>query len=832
MTTPGEVGLEKWRGTRSVMDGTDPLVSFLPNKVDASIEWTNLLRETRKVWGVKNADSQLPQFDAELTTEELARRRYHKALVANDTWSSLGQRWGVAFTLYEELIHVKKKQWIRFLLLDRLGILKIYDPDKLFEVLKELGRIAKKHGEFFPEDMDDKSDWKFIVNLETFGSYAPVIDESLFLKEVIEWVTGNKDKKSLSMDGQNWDTKSYEKQFEKYCVAILSELPNKENADKSKDMTIKEWSRAPANWANSGATSDRTKLWYVDKDGSRRVVAKNKWRSALAMSPEKVESIIRGKIPRISLNKVLQKRETGKVRAVVSSNLETYLVQSYAGSWIEEALKGNTNSSLWYNSTMQVEMYNNMALSMGGQVIHTPADVSSYDKDVSTFENVSVEKCVGVINDRYAPKRIRSDLRVASKTLSLLTERRFVRVDNKNIKVESGLLSGERWTAKKGSVTSSARLRIVNELLNRIVFQKLIYRIAQGDDTEWQTRMPGASSAGVRILQLMNIPINVQKSFIASKRTEYLRQVPQPKHVSGYPARTISGLLWRNPVSRDPPAGIGRMEEQLGQWNLFYSRGGEWSRVYKHMVRDLSRANGVRKELVERILRTPKTLGGLGFLPTDGGTLVSYTPGSIEVAQTLIDEGVNGIADELEDWKQWGMIIPREAAIRTASNFLDLPDAKRVITRGKVSLAQYELPLGLSESPGPGPPLQAYMNVKLPKTFGQLALEIAIKDKRWDWIRNTWLGDNLGIVSDRIQSRGGRGLWLDWLRGKLPWATPKVPGSSDLSVSVIYNRFARHVWGSTLRRWKFNRTLVKRAAMTAEIHTYNVVRSQPVRLGG
>jgi hypothetical protein len=831
MTTPGEKGIK-----RASNDDKNYkiLKDYLPSLRAALEAWKELVKKVRHAGAVNATDTNIPDYDVELSPEEQARRRYHKALGVSEVWKHFGPRWGVAFTLYSDLLGPVRGKWFRNLLLKGLDIGNIKKAGILFDVLKELGTVVKKHASLLPIDWVKEDDWMVLVNLETFGSYVPLTSIDDYRQEVIDWVTGDKGKRSLSHDGRVWSEKTYIYFFKEHLRRFLTVLPGEGNANKLA-LTLDQWASNPGNWGNSGATSSKRKLFYVARDGKTRVVGKNKWRTALAMSPKEVVKIVEGDIPVLSVNKAQLKRETGKGRVVVSGNVETYLTQKYFYHWMEKALKYNLNSTLWYNSTMLFDMNNRMSEDCDGKSIHGPVDVQKFDADLSFPEYAAVvEVTMEVMKTRVPQQGVIRDIAKAYQTLVKIMNSRVVKLSEEEIRVANGLLSGEYLTAFIGSSTSVARSMEANRLLRLLSGSNgLISKISQGDDTEYQAKYIGEMLIVVRVVEMMRIPINLSKFFIDSVRTEYLRQVPRKGVVSGYPARGLTSVLWRNPVNRDPQAGILRMREQLSQWNILLGRGMDEERVLYHAKQDMARANGITVEEVDRLLHTPASLGGLGFLPTeDEDRLLGFTTGNKRVQQTLIDRGLGGIGEELGQWKGLGREISRERAVRFCSDFLELPEAKIEVKRGELEQVKWISPLNWKPNVGPNVALEAYMDATLPRTFGRLALELAIEEKDWDWISDVWLAVELRLISKSIQTRGGRGLWIDWLLGKLPWATPIVPGHSELSTSVWYNRYAGYLWSQVIGRWKFGRDLVKRAALTAEIYTYKAMRASDVRQGG
>jgi hypothetical protein len=125
--------------------------------------------------------------------------------------------------------------------------------------------------------------------------------------------------------------------------------------------------------------------------------------------------------------------------------------------------------------------------------------------------------------------------------------------------------------------------------------------------------------------------INVKKFFISPRVSEYLRKMISTEGVIGYPARTISSIMWRKPGSMGENDGMSRLVEIREAWKKTVSRGCDRDTVYELMLEDMAGAVGLRKDEVQGIVHTPKSVGGLGVAPTSNNWVSLETYSDAEV---------------------------------------------------------------------------------------------------------------------------------------------------------------------------------------------------------
>jgi hypothetical protein len=775
----------------------------------------------------KGENSEDGSFTRELTDDERSRSRFIRSWKASSQWERFGPRWGPAISLAFAVMPKEVKVAVDKVF-DEIGVNRVNNETILAKMFKEMSGVFKKHGDRL------NAHWKWFINWETLGGYRDSQDISDFVDELRNWVSGDITHTSLGEDG--WSEEQFLDDLELGMEEFLSDLPNLENANKE-SLSILEWASSPGNWAKSGSSAIKTSLRFYDEKGKLRKPKKTKWRTALTMDPNWVIGVLRTKDEsRLKQrNKAIQKRETGKVRAVVNADDETYLRMAYISDWLETALQGSAKSTLYMSKVQMVDMWIKLANATEGNTVKIPLDQSHFDWQQNKRMISRFIKVVRRIISRCAKHK--SDL------LEVLdgVEKGLVQIEGELnvgtgssrsvLPIQKGVMSGWRWTALMDTVFNWGELFAARKLVQRWgARDPVLNAIAQGDDD--QVACPGWADAALlaTAYDSMGFEVNPGKFFVAQNRDEYLRQVAEPGVVSGYPVRSLNSLLWRNPVSRDPVAGLLRAREQVNSWNMLIGRGGDKDATLRLMMRDVSAGNGLSLDQVRRLLGTPACVGGLGLWPAQDW--LSIDEGHTTTKVSFDPSSASGLRLELPKWEAAGLGWTKHEALRALGDNLEVNKVPKEVTPGSVYEPQKVSPYPWSWGGGGGVALGARMDPKLPRTLGTPSLDRAIRLRMWDWIESVWLDPDLRGISGTIRQRGGRRVWVDWLQGKLPYKVPNVIGFSAMQISVLFDAASKAAWSRLVTKWKFNYTTVLRSALTVECVVRDACRHASIRLGG
>jgi hypothetical protein len=620
--------------------------------------------------------------------------------------------------------------------------------------------------------------WKWLVNWETLGGYRAAKDISDFVDELKQWATGDVFH-GIPRDGILSED-AFLDEFEAGMWEFLRMAPNVGVANE-RAVTVDEYASSPGNWARAGSSKRKDAVEYETEVGKRKKAKKSKWRAALAMTPGMVAAILRETRPNAlkQQNSAIQKREAGKVRAVVNSDDETYLRMSYVSHWLEVALEGHPLSTLFMKTTQMVEMWERLSLNTEDETVKIPIDQSHFDWQQNKRMIARFVRVVRRMVETYAEPRVRHDLLhvLRGVEVGLVEVVGELTVGNGKEKitlpVEKGVMSGWRWTALMDTVMNWGELFAARKVVRDAgLSEPVIEAVAQGDDDQVRCPTYGHAAALAEAYSVMNFEVNPGKFFVDSNRDEFLRQVPQPGEVSGYGVRGVLSLLWRNPVSRDPIAGQLRMQEQVKAWNLMLGRGADVKACWKNMLVDVTQGNDISRKEAIAVLGTPAALGGIGFLESPDGWM-EFKPGSATSKGRVIPETIRGLTGELKTWEEAGLTMTLDEAAQAMKDNLELTEAGKDVVPGDVTPIQTLRPYTWAATAAEGGvPLAARADPKLPITLASYAFKKAKEERRWDWIRDVWLDPHLRTVSDTILSRGRRRVWISWLEGKLPFNLP------------------------------------------------------------
>jgi hypothetical protein len=201
----------------------------------------------------------------------------------------------------------------------------------------------------------------------------------------------------------------------------------------------------------------------------------------------------------------------------------------------------------------------------------------------------------------------------------------FVTFNGKTWRHRRGVLSGWRWTSLIDTVINYAEHVAIAEQLNITIHQGV--NCYQGDDT--LIFAEGWDEAACLVETYRNaLPVNPSKFFLAEDRTEYLRLVLyRERDVArcggwrrrGYPARAVMSLMYANAWA----GGTQTASSIASGWSKLSSRTDNPVACWEHCIRDICGFMRCTRVQAIGILKTPKNLGGLGYVNV-GGEYVAH----------------------------------------------------------------------------------------------------------------------------------------------------------------------------------------------------------------
>jgi hypothetical protein len=344
-----------------------------------------------------------------------------------------------------------------------------------------------------------------------------------------------------------------------------------------------------------------------------------------------------------------------------------------------------------------------------------------------------------------------------------------------------------------------------------------------GDDVSSQHSNMVRCIMYVLAFQDLGCKIHPRKTWIDRKWNEYLRLVVKGRYMTGYPARSLLSIFWRNPVSSEAPRGTLRLAESLDRWLKLVKRGYSMESVYPHMLRDMSGGMGVSEETIDRWIHTPRTLGGGGLRPWTN-KMVEATEAKMEIDYRIKDKviGLDGLVYKICSETSLDVADLTKRAISFITKNVGPRGVSRVVVKpGRLKdRSELELPKKAKYSPGPR---GAVTVARSKDVFGSLALECLslymTRDDRLNVIRGEWLSDDSLNVFDILKSKASIRVLDDWLFGRLPFHAPIHHQQGSLTCKVMFERVIGGHWGALLKQHKIGYDDVISVALQVEFDT-------------
>lgn len=475
-----------------------------------------------------------------------------------------------------------------------------YSVTELRAVLKKVSTWAKREG-------DVLKGWRALVSLDVLGGYREPLDAVEFVEEVRGWVQG---------EGQD-DPGAF---LPGWMGAVDTEMGLCLPVGYEPRTTFPEYVQS-GDWARSGTSGFSTEIRVLDDRGYEVGVRQTKDTIFLANSKSDLLSVVADSTRQVA--KALIKRETGKSRSVIISDLPLHLEMSWVASALEPASRGVTPTTLYQNSRQTAEMWSDILTSVSVLPEWAiPLDQSEFDFHVSK----------GLLNSYFRHLHEKADVSLKPAIVriwkKIVIDRTWVEVGSDRIEVLRGLLSGWRLTSHCGTVVNVAETRGSLMWLVRMgVIPKRLAEeaklIFQGDDVDLRTTNPSLGVAVCEVLRMAGLNINPTKTWVSLHRDEFLRRVAENRVLHGYPARAVSSILWRNPIRPEDIGPVSKARGVVVRWLTLCGRGAKYEIIFRLLVdelRSIFSSWGIAVSLILRWLATPVWGGGFG-LPQVGPSL-------------------------------------------------------------------------------------------------------------------------------------------------------------------------------------------------------------------
>lgn len=371
------------------------------------------------------------------------------------------------------------------------------------------------------------------------------------------------------------------------------------------------------------------------------------------------------------ISKTVVKNELGKVRLAVSSDLSTYLKQSWitylTGSFYENWPYATAAESLDAERKRLEQVMTLLSYQYA-----LPWDFAGFDHQPTqdqliTVANIFINKAYS-IHQQEEIKTIGSNIITGFQNSILLSP-------DHTYKVTDGLMSGLRWTSLFGNAWNVIMTNMIVQILAQVTGLVPSHIDIRGDDTSIVAPNYHYLVMFRRLYEHIGCKGGIGKFSIRYENTEFLRQHIYTDHIAGYLMRVIPGLLQRKPWNSSPwtpTNSLSRMKSSLDIISRRNDSDESWT------WKQLSGLWCQRHKVKRAVLSTPLSEGGLGLEPVEdkpvfqsiqysqrpkvNTTITDYVPKAwlhkaeqlqiplnLEQAHTLSMEGFNNIlaADDI-----------------------------------------------------------------------------------------------------------------------------------------------------------------------------------------
>lgn len=374
-----------------------------------------------------------------------------------------------------------------------------------------------------------------------------------------------------------------------------------------------------------------------------------------------------------------------KVRLIVSSDYNTFLMMSYVDMWLDKVLSGSDASTLWQSSADKLKMWTDFSADDGHWRL--PIDQSNFDFHIQKEHCLIVDRAILAKAKNMVETLPKNKADTVSVIENLIISKEHMKIyyidPTTNIRHEisyvSGLPSGWKWTAMIGTLMNifqkDIAIRQLRELGYSIKDQSRFN--AQGDDqwNRWEKKLDALMYW--LSMSAMGYVVNPKKNFLSKDHDEYLRVSSDVDSVNGYPARMINKICWLYPGKTEVLPILERMNMIYERWYKIGQRMGDVrnSLIKQIMLEDIQGAK-INRQVAESLFGASVLSGGKGScLFANNELKVINIPGRFTKRVGLID------AEGYESFKKiFGTDQEREMDkwILDAINIKALPISKEI----------------------------------------------------------------------------------------------------------------------------------------------------------
>lgn len=770
--------------------------------------------EARAVKFKDSIPSNLPDRFKTLTHEQIRRRKYHTRpdirlmylFTDIDKW--------MAFSLYINML----SDIIKSSIIHYLEYADYADRDRL----KDLSMLYKKNQTLL------SNDWIFFVETERLSDYVPAPNHDEILTQVKDWVSEPARHSLRDVDF-----------LELYRMGCKKFFSTGYNAQTERKITVDKFLSDPMYWATPGSSDAEITKFMNRKDRRLYKTRKSKWSTAFTINKQRLYALFFDNKPQRLT--AAPKREPAKARMIISGDMPNYLRMGYVAYWMESVLHSHPNTTLFYNAEQMLDMWtqmiDNTCAVKGKKKVQVTLDESEFDRQVNTdMLRIKCEEVRNFITTHAPFEIINSLLNAWDMTMKSIIDNGTVviKVGGRisTVHIHNGILSGWRLTAFFDTLSNIAKIHAfrwvtvhrTGTLLSDL-FDPIDDFTSQGDDI--RSRSPTYLHAEIftALYAEAGFKVHPGKFFVSPISDEFLRKVAQNgKELVGYPARGVAALLFRNPISKDPPAGADRIKEMANDWLQVMRRvRNTGPKVWSQMVRDIAKGNNISKKVVEDVLHTPSNLGGLGVYPiihkrveiikhkteydikVDKPPLVDGLTTHKELQDIIVNQWSKGI-----DWGKHAPATTTPFTIKITDEIL--PNMKITYDPSPIQIVRPST-LFIPRTRDDLTPSVAFAWKESAKRMNRTQLRESMSE---------WLDGESQATLVKLLSNSSLYVIREWINGDMLGNPPKSKLQGDTVVPVIYKKAVMNNLTAILTSAKVTGKALLKARLSAEAAVFDV----------
>lgn len=380
--------------------------------------------------------------------------------------------------------------------------------------------------------------WREFCYWETSFGYTPPKDIEVLWPEVKSWLCTD-----LKLGGPMGEGAYLKALYEETKAFMKSEweLP-------ARLPSVEEWIREGKWMEGKAGTGQKIEIHI----GGKRKRVGSKPVEGVVMSDEAVRNELFTPVREVM--KVIQKSETSKIRGVVKTGNAVNRKMNYLSEYLEVGLHGSKLSTLFAgergNEAIDMDL---LTAVRQKDLIKVPLDQGGFDQHQSKKSIAAVMLAVG----EYISNLTRgTDFEGVWAALwdSLFVKGAQVECGDYRGEWNNGLPSEWRWTAVLDTILNVCSFRVIARIsMDRIGKKVYIGNFyAQGDDVIFSTNSELFVKTAIDTYQKIGYEVHQMKTYISTWRGEFLRRSYEPTGVTGYVARSMVNIRFKNPILASP----------------------------------------------------------------------------------------------------------------------------------------------------------------------------------------------------------------------------------------------------------------------------------------